>query len=78
MNTTVSGVSLDMFVLPQENMSNYFRYDGSLTTPDCDEAVVWTLFENPIFLSGEQVIIFTILYHEPTGGAGLHQLKYYT
>lgn len=66
-NTTVSSVSLDMFILHQENMTKYFRYDGSLTTPDCAEAVVWSLFENAIPLSREQVLIFTILYHVATG-----------
>ncbi|XP_029027216.1 carbonic anhydrase 4b [Betta splendens] len=57
-NTTVTGVSLDMFVLPQENMSKYLRYDGSLTTPNCNEAVVWTLFEDTVHLSREQLAAF--------------------
>lgn len=54
-NTTLGGVSLDMFILPQENMSRYFRYSGSLTTPNCSEAVTWTLFESTIPLSRKQV-----------------------
>lgn len=37
------------------NLTNYYRYKGSLTTPGCTEAVIWTLFENPIPLSIEQV-----------------------
>ena len=33
----------------------YYRYLGSLTTPTCDEAVVWTVFENRIPISRAQV-----------------------
>lgn len=41
-------------LLPK-NKANYFRYEGSLTTPGCGEAVVWTIFENSIPISMEQV-----------------------
>ncbi|ESO11606.1 hypothetical protein HELRODRAFT_71763 [Helobdella robusta] len=37
---------------------DYYRYYGSLTTPGCNEIVVWTLFKNPIYLSSVQVFIF--------------------
>lgn len=35
--------------------SPYFRYEGSLTTPGCGEAVIWTVFENSLPISLEQV-----------------------
>ena len=42
-------------LLPQQHMSQYYRYHGSLTTPPCSQAVVWTLFEVPIQISWSQV-----------------------
>ena len=35
--------------------SKYFRYEGSLTTPSCDQSVVWTVFVLPSYLSKSQV-----------------------
>lgn len=49
------GISLQMFLPAPADMSRYFRYDGSLTTPDCAQTVVWTLFEKPVPLSRQQV-----------------------
>ncbi|KAA8594177.1 carbonic anhydrase 4b [Etheostoma spectabile] len=60
-STTLTGVSLEMLIPPQKNMTKYFRYDGSLTTPDCDEAVVWSLFENTVPLSRNQLAAFSKL-----------------
>ena len=36
-------------------MRNYYRYQGSLTTPTCNEVVVWTLFEEKNTISEYQV-----------------------
>lgn len=44
-----------MSLLPKHNMSQYYRYYGSLTTPPCSQAVVWTLYEVPIYISWSQV-----------------------
>src|SRR5688572_19557642 len=47
--------SLDSF-LPG-NKDNFIRYNGSLTTPNCNEVVTWTLFNEPILISHTQVVI---------------------
>ncbi|XP_069044563.1 carbonic anhydrase 4-like [Lepisosteus oculatus] len=45
--------------------SKYYRYKGSLTTPNCSEAVVWTVFQQPLRLSGDLIDLFsTSLYRE--------------
>ncbi|KAM3875108.1 carbonic anhydrase 4b [Diretmus argenteus] len=72
-NTTLSGVSLEMLIPPQSNLTRYFRYLGSLTTPDCEEAVVWTMFENTIQLSRQQLAAFYQLRFSD----GMHMVQTY-
>ncbi|KAJ7997382.1 hypothetical protein DPEC_G00228410 [Dallia pectoralis] len=60
-NTPLVDLSLEQLILPPENMTNYYRYLGSLTTPGCTEAVIWTVFEKPIYLSKEQLQEFSKL-----------------
>lgn len=43
-----------MSLLPK-HMSQYYRYYGSLTTPPCSQAVVWTIYAVPIYISWSQV-----------------------
>lgn len=37
------------------SLDKFWRYDGSLTTPLCNEVVTWTLFEDTIEISKNQV-----------------------
>jgi carbonic anhydrase len=43
-------------VIPtQVEKSNYYQYVGSLTTPPCTVGIFWTVFEEPINISSQQV-----------------------
>lgn len=41
-------------LLPR-NREQFFRYEGSLTTPKCGEAVIWTIFTQSLPVSMDQV-----------------------
>ncbi|XP_069547697.1 carbonic anhydrase XVb [Brachyistius frenatus] len=57
-----SGISLDD-ILGSVDRTKYYRYLGSLTTPTCNEAVVWTVFKEPIRVSKDLIDLFsTTLY----------------
>uniref|UniRef100_A0A7M4EU72 Carbonic anhydrase n=1 Tax=Crocodylus porosus TaxID=8502 RepID=A0A7M4EU72_CROPO len=43
-------LALKSLIPHEKNLTRYYRYAGSLTTPGCNEAVVWTVFEEPIEL----------------------------
>lgn len=53
-----SGISLDD-LLPGVDRTKYYRYMGSLTTPNCNEAVVWTVFKDSVKISSDLINLFS-------------------
>lgn len=58
-------ISLDD-LLSGVNRTNYYRYLGSLTTPSCNEAVVWTVFKDSIKVSKGLIDLFSTTLHVNT------------
>lgn len=57
-----TGVSVNLTSFPLASLLpsalgllRYYRYSGSLTTPGCQPAVLWTVFENPVPIGHTQV-----------------------
>ncbi|XP_077595507.1 uncharacterized protein LOC144211863 [Stigmatopora nigra] len=45
-------------LLGHVNLGSYYRYNGSLTTPSCNEAVVWTVFKESIKVHPDLLMMF--------------------
>ena len=50
--------TVSFYELLPKHTSSFFRYNGSLTTPACNQVVTWTVFNEPIYLSERQVSLF--------------------
>ncbi|XP_005448368.1 carbonic anhydrase 4 [Oreochromis niloticus] len=57
-----AGFSLDDLLVGVDR-TKYYRYLGSLTTPACYEAVVWTVFKDPIKVSKDLIDLFSTTLH---------------
>jgi carbonic anhydrase len=44
---------------------DYYRFNGSLTTPPCTEGVRWLVMKTPVSASKEQVAVFSHIMHYP-------------
>lgn len=60
--------------LPKD-LDVFFRYEGSLTTPGCGEAVVWTVFERSIGISADQLERFKSV-HDSEGHELTHNYRH--
>jgi len=54
--TKIIGKPYDLKLILPKNISEYYSYEGSLTTPPCSENVSWVVFKDPITLSLNQVL----------------------
>ena len=52
--------------------SHMFRYEGSLTTPNCDGVVQWLVYKQPVVLKYETVslIAFRLIHIFPSFSLG--------
>jgi len=50
--------AFDMSKLFPHDLDEFFRYEGGLTTPTCNEIVTWTVFKNYVKLSHSQMKMF--------------------
>lgn len=53
-----------MAMLPENK--DYYRFNGSLTTPPCSEGVRWMVMKNPVEASAEQIEKFHSTFHHDT------------
>lgn len=51
---TIVKKPISLYDLLPRRISSFYRYFGSVTTPACQELVIWTIFDNPIEISEKQ------------------------
>ncbi|KAG7155750.1 carbonic anhydrase 2-like [Homarus americanus] len=61
-STTIKPFPL-MEILPR-SLTEFYRYQGSLTTPGCNQVVTWTVFKRHITVSSAQLKMFRSLKFE--------------
>lgn len=66
---------LQLTKLTPASITNYFRYSGSLTTPDCDEIVEWFVINEPLYISDEQLLEFQSIEDKSGYPVSVSQLK---
>jgi len=60
-NSNVTIAAFKLSDLLPANTSNFYRYSGSLTTPNCYESVKWTVFSEPIRISSAQIGLLRLM-----------------
>nr|XP_028562248.1 carbonic anhydrase 12 isoform X1 [Podarcis muralis] len=62
-----------------DRLDEYYRYEGSLTTPPCYPSVLWTVFRKPVQISEEQLLALesTLYCTQPSDPAPLEMVNNY-
>ncbi|XP_045033331.1 carbonic anhydrase 2 [Daphnia magna] len=58
--TTLTDLVSFKDLLPRQT-SSFYRYNGSLTTPNCQQIVIWTVFDTPVEISERQLAKYRLL-----------------
>ncbi|CAF4440468.1 unnamed protein product [Rotaria sp. Silwood2] len=51
-------LNLNLASLMGKNLNDFWRYEGSLTTPPCTEGIIWTVFKTPITFNENEIDSF--------------------
>jgi hypothetical protein len=56
------------------NLNDFWRYEGSLTTPPCTEGIIWTMFKTPIVFTENDLESFrkNLFYEDYRGPQPLY------
>ena len=54
----ISDLTINALQLLPDNTRQYYRYQGSLTTPPCSEIVTWLILKQPVSVSKSQLSSF--------------------
>ncbi|CAF4299868.1 unnamed protein product [Rotaria sordida] len=70
---------LNLALLMGKNLRDFWRYEGSLTTPPCTQGVIWTMLKEPIiFVESEfQALRQNIYFKNNRGPQPLYTRKIY-
>lgn len=55
-----------LYGLFPKNLKQFYRYDGSLTTPPCEETVTWSVFHKKSYLTAKQLEAFRSTLSTPS------------
>ncbi|KAL2094601.1 hypothetical protein ACEWY4_009320 [Coilia grayii] len=55
-SSSVEDFKLSYLIPPAHELTAFYRYTGSMTTPGCNEAVVWTIFQRTLPASHRQLV----------------------
>jgi hypothetical protein len=67
-STSAFNLVQDIFGDTAVGLTNYYNYQGSLTTPNCTEGITWFLMANTLPISPAQVLAFTSTLASQQGG----------
>jgi carbonic anhydrase len=68
---------LDLQTFAESLVLNFYLYEGSLSTPDCDEDVYYFVIEEPQYLTDQQLRLITekSTYEEGINLRGLQEIN---